>query len=276
VIEHGVDSDRKRDRAGECQRRNRSHRGVLVRQRDRDRDRGDRPGDRRDAQPDDTVRAGRLRVTIAAVRWTILGIVAGSTLANAGTPSVTRLVMKQTDGTNVHIANHLGSMHYQDDITVGVELQTDIITVVSMGSRRRSDVDARPTPIRVSTDETTWKTRWYGNWQIKGDTLELRLVLSTDDCKREHTETGAAAVQVPCTAAGNLARVTCTTGQIGLESIDGKPPRKVDAWMCGPATAADQLGEGPSGWVLGKTECLERRGGNMTSFVYGTCTASPT
>jgi hypothetical protein len=210
------------------------------------------------------------------VKWATLAVVAGSTLAAAGTPSVTRLVMKQADGTNLHIANGAGAMHWQDDITVGIDLEPNSVAVTSIGLRRKSDLDARGAHNKVTVDETTWKTKWYGTWHVKGDTLELQLVLSDDQCTHQLTETGFAPETRACSPAAKRARVTCTTAQVALESTDAKPAHTVDAWSCSPATDTDQLGESPSSWMLGKTECIQRYGGHMSPFSYGTCTASPT
>lgn len=77
------------------------------------------------------------RVMIIGVNRAVvcLLVVAAPRLA-ASAPKPMRLSMKHTEGTNLHIADHRGAIHWSADIRIMVDLQADKkLEAVSTGTR---------------------------------------------------------------------------------------------------------------------------------------------
>jgi hypothetical protein len=200
----------------------------------------------------------------------VVAVVAAPDLAGAA-PKPTRLVMKRTEGTNLHIANQGGAIHWSADIRITVDLQADQkLAAVAHGTRGEHNLYAGgPGPSYNTDDATTWTTRWSGTWAIAGDELTLDLVLTDHTCKHTKTTTGGKPEVLSCEVASKQAQLTCTSEQLTLEDGSSKA-RQVAAWRC-DAKDATELAESPSQWVLGKATCIETLGGHMTRDVFRAC-----
>jgi len=121
----------------------------------------------------------------------VVAVVAAPGLA-ASHPKPTRLSMKRTEGTNLHIADHRGAIHWSADIRITVDLQADKkLAAVATGARGEHNLYAGGTGPSYNTgDDTTWTTRWGGTWTMAGDRLTLDLVLADHTCKHTKTTTG--------------------------------------------------------------------------------------
>jgi len=201
-----------------------------------------------------------------------LVVIVASGLA-AADPAVTRLSMKRTEGTNLHIANHRGAIHWAAEITITVELRPDHqLEAVSTGTRSEHNAYAGAAGAGYDTDDdTAWTTRWTGSWATAGDALRLDLVLADHACRRTKTTTGYQPATVPCEVPRKRARLTCTSEQLQLDEVaPSTPSPPVAAWRCHAKSAAD-LAESPWEWVLGKTTCIEIGGGRMQPYTLQRC-----
>jgi hypothetical protein len=205
----------------------------------------------------------------------------------AAAPASMRLTMKQTDATNVHMADEGGAINSQTAIAIDVELRADR-TLAGSVAGVRSEHNLYPGPSSRSTDDKTgWTTHWKGTWSRTSDELELVLELVDQTCNHAETTTeydAARGVWVhytpepkPCSTAGKHARLSCTTEQIELdEDVDddasqaSAKAKPVAAWLCAAQTPSD-LGNSPAEWTLGKTTCIEVLGGHMTGRSYRAC-----
>lgn len=191
----------------------------------------------------------------------------------AAAPKPTRLAMKRTEGTNLHIAGGRGAIHWSADIRITVDLQADKqLVAVAQGTRGEHNLYADGPGLSYNTDDaTTWTTRWSGTWAIAGDELTLDLVLSDHTCKHTKTTTGGKPEILPCEVASKQAQLVCASEQLKLEDVaQPTKARQVAAWRC-HAKDATELGESPPQWVLGKTTCIETLGGHMTHDVFRAC-----
>jgi hypothetical protein len=207
-----------------------------------------------------------------AIVCLVAAVVAAPGLA-AAAPKPTRLAMKRTDGTNLHITNQEGAIHWSADIRITVDLLADKkLVAVAKGTRGEHNLYAGGSgPSYNTDDETAWTTRWNGTWAIAGDQLTLDLVLVDHTCKHTKTTTGAEPEIVPCEVASKQAQLVCTSEQIQID--DATPPnkpRRVAAWRCSAKDSGD-LAESPSQWVLGKTTCIETLGGHMSHDAFRAC-----
>jgi hypothetical protein len=189
-----------------------------------------------------------------------------------GAAPATKLSMKRFDSTNLHIANNMGAMHWDEDTTVDLELRANgKVAASAAGMRKDHNLYASSAGSYYTDDTTTWKTTWTGTFQRASDTLVMNLVLGADTCSRIKT-THDDAHTVPdeklaCNAAAKQTTVTCSTTQIEMSDPSTHKPVKVDAWSCSPS---DTLGESPP-WLFGKNRCIRVGGGHKTSLSYAPC-----
>jgi hypothetical protein len=192
-------------------------------------------------------------------------------------PKSTRLSMKHTEGTNLHIANQGGAIHWQADIAITVELRDDQkLEVVSAGKRGEHNLYPGPTS-RSTEDDTVWTARWNGTWSQTGDKLQLDLVLVDDKCKHTKATTELDTARglwvnyapeiLSCKVASKQTQLACTSE---LLEIDDPTQPRVAAWRCNAVVGAD-VAESPGQWVFGKTICIETLAGHMTSTSYRKC-----
>lgn len=183
--------------------------------------------------------------------------------------------MKRTEGTNLHVANQGGAIHWQADITITVDLRADKkLEAVSTGTRKEHNLYAGGGTSYNTDEETSWTTRWNGTWLVAGDKLQLDLVLVDHKCTSTKTTTDYKPEVLPCKVASKQTRLACASEDITLQDVTttatGKRPDKSAAWRCNAKTSTD-LAESPSQWVLGKTTCLETIGGRMTGEGFRKC-----
>jgi len=164
----------------------------------------------------------------------------------AAAAPATKLSMKRTDGTNLHIAKERGAIHWDEDTTVVVELRANGIVAASVvGTRKEHNLYADPCSSYETDDVTTWETTWTGTFKGTADTLVLELAVDADTCSRTKTT---------CRAAAKRTKVSCSTTKIEISGPAVSKPIPVDAWTCSPKGDAD-LGESPA-WLLGKNRCI--------------------
>jgi len=182
-------------------------------------------------------------------------------------PPPTKLTMRQTDGTNLHIAGNRGAIHWNADVTVTVELLADHkLEAVAAGSRSEHNLYAGgQRPSYTTVEETKFRIRWTGTWAQSGDRLALDLALADDRCTHQKTSTGVPTEVLACRPAARHTRLACSTQAIELSA----PKRKVDAWSCAPTTSLD-LGESPP-WLLGKTICIDVPGSHLGGASFRKC-----
>jgi len=179
----------------------------------------------------------------------------------------TKLTMKRVDSTNVHLANDMGAMHWDDDTTVEVELRANGKVAASVaGTRKEHNLYSG----YYTDDVTTWKTTWTGTFKRASDSIVMELVLDADHCSRtKKTHDDAHTVpdeQLACRPAAKRTTVTCSTEQIDFSDANNKTI-KLDAWSCSPS---DDMGESPA-WLFGKNRCVRVSGGHMMSMHYAPC-----
>jgi hypothetical protein len=205
------------------------------------------------------------------IAWVAVGLAMPGQAAAA--PKPTRLTMKRVEGTNLHIANNQGAIHWQAAISISVDLlPAGKLAAVSTGTRGEHNLYVDGAGGSYTTeDQTGWTTTWTGTWSARGDRLQLALVLVDDRCKHDKTMTGAAAETLACKATSKQAELACTSETITLEDPAGSKAQRALAWRC-TAKTADDLGESPSQWVLGKTVCIQTVGGRMTAEGFQPCT----
>jgi hypothetical protein len=186
-------------------------------------------------------------------------------------PRSTTLKMRHTDGTNLHMADQAGAIHWNADITVKVELRDDHKLVAAVtGTRGEHNLYARGSGPQYNTDEEMkLGIRWTGTWTRSADKLQLALVLADDTCTRIKTSDRFPTETLTCKPAAKRTQLACTTLAIELEDPSSCAKRKVDAWSCAPASPGD-LGESPS-WLLGKTTCIETTGAHMGRSSFHKC-----
>jgi hypothetical protein len=207
-----------------------------------------------------------------AIACLVAVVIAAPGLA-ASEPKPTRLAMKRTEGTNLHIADGQGAIHWSADIRITVDLQADKkLEAAATGTRGEHNLYAGGPGPSYNTDETTtWTTRWNGTWAIAGDKLVLDLVLAEHKCSHTKTTAEQKPEVLPCDTASKQTQLVCTSAQIKLEDL-ARPNKsqQVAAWRCNAKDSTD-LAESPSQWVLGKTSCIETLGGHMTRDVFRAC-----
>jgi len=207
-----------------------------------------------------------------AIVCLVAAVVAAPGLAVAA-PEPTRLAMKRTEGTNLHIANQEGAIHESADIRITVDLLADKeLVAVAKGTRGEHNLFAGgPGPSYNTDDETAWTTRWGGTWAIDGNKLTLDLLLVDHTCKHTKTTTDAKPEVLPCEVASKQTQLACISEQIQLDDVTPpNKPQQVAAWRCSAKDSSD-LAESSSQWVLGKTTCIETLGGPMSHEAFRAC-----
>lgn len=171
----------------------------------------------------------------------------------------TRLSMRWVNGENIHLAGQRGAINRRAAIELELKLAAGgKLEVADTGTTSEHNLyDTFST-----TEESSWTNAWRGTWAMRGPTLQLDLVLDARACTRTRRATGAAPQTLPCAPVDKQVRLACTTARIAVDDLAGaaRKPAHHEAWRCSP-TAAAELGETPTIWVLGKTTCLETAGG---------------
>lgn len=188
--------------------------------------------------------------------FVVLAAVHGLAVAS---PQSTKLVMKHVDGTNLHIANQDGAIHWTADVAVAVELRADHkVEASATGWFKEHNLYTNGSTSYTTDEETKFTTRWTGTWSETAGVLRLELVLGNEICSHTKAGSGTKPEGLACKVASKRTTLTCTTEQVALEGA-GTIKQKVAAWNCQPGGAGD-LGESPS-WLLGKTTCITTSSG---------------
>jgi hypothetical protein len=192
-------------------------------------------------------------------------------LAGPAAAQPAKLSMRVTDGTNLHIANQGGAIHWSADITLTVELRANkTVEAAATGWRKEHNLYAGGSGPSYNTDEETrLAIKWNGTWLERNRKLQIDLVLVSDKCTRMKTSDGVQPETLACRPASSQTVLTCTTQSIELEGAPPNAKRKVDAWSCQPK-ASDDLGESPP-WLLGKTTCIGTSGSHMGGSQFQNC-----
>lgn len=194
-----------------------------------------------------------------AVRTGDAGSEAGADAA--GTMRLPKLmVMRWTEGINIHIGHQEGAINRRGNVLLSVELlDGNKLRVSDSGTRSEHNLFSNYS----TKEETTWRNSWSGTWVLTGKDLRLDLRLDDRTCKGTRTETGVAPKKLDCQTPSRKLRMECTSQQIELERWSGSPDAPVrsttqqEVWACSPAKSGE-LGETPSRWVLAKEiSCLQ-------------------
>lgn len=193
----------------------------------------------------------------------MIAIIAGAATVASADPTPTRLTMKHSDGTNLHIANGEGAIHWNADITITVDLKADNkVAATSIGTTSEHNLYARSTPSYTTIEQTAWTTTWTGTWSTAKDTMVLDLALVDHKCKHTKTTSGDAPETLPCRTASKHTQLTCTSEQIEVaDSATPAKPQQVSAWSCSSKGVDDLAESGSAGWLFGKTMCIQSWGG---------------
>jgi hypothetical protein len=197
-------------------------------------------------------------VRIEAVRAiAIVACVASSAAAD-------RLVMKESESDNIHLANHEGAINRRADIAVLVDLLAGGKARV-YASGERSEHNLYPT---YSTDDTTsWKTQWAGTWTKSADSLQLELAVASDNCTHTKKASDQPGETLACSVPAKTVRVTCKSDTVTVEDFAHNTKTQVAAWTC---ASSGELGATPATWTFGKSTCVMRTTG-MGGIHYTKC-----
>jgi len=116
---------------------------------------------------------------------------------SASTAAADRLVMKETESDNIHIANQGGAINTRADITITVDLLAGgKAKVIATGTRSEHNLYSN-----FSTDEESkWTTAWTGTWTTGAGTMKIDLAVASDTCSHTKTSSGQAAETLACRA----------------------------------------------------------------------------